>query len=98
MLFTREILNDYLDAAIPRAVRTIKMTLSDAIEEKLPDLALPVLVVVGDRDPTVPLEWAQEVVRLLPRGELVIVPGAAHLINWSFPKRFVQAVAPFLEI
>lgn len=96
--FTLGILMDYLDAGIPRAIRTMRMTLADAIEEKLPRMELPVLVLVGDRDPVVPLEWAREVAKLLPQGELAVVPGAAHLINWSFPVQFVEKVSGFLQI
>lgn len=95
---TLDIMKDWASAGIPRAMKTVRMTLGDAIEERLPHLDLPVLVLAGERDPIVPPAWAQQVVRLLPQGELVVIPGAAHIINWSFPDRFVEAAAGFLRI
>ena len=93
-----DMLKDYAAAGVGRALRTMKITLGDAIEEKLPLLDLPVLVVAGDRDPVVPLAWAREAVRLLPRGELVVIPGGAHIVNWSIPERLVAATKDFLGI
>jgi 2-hydroxy-6-oxonona-2,4-dienedioate hydrolase len=93
-----DIVKDYASAGVPRIVETVRMTLGDAIEERLPHLDLPVLVLAGERDPVAPPAWAQQVVRLLPRGELVVIPGVGHIINWSFPERFVEAAAEFLRI
>lgn len=39
------------------------------------------------RDPIVPQRWAEEVAALLPRGRLV-VPDAAHSMNFTAPERF----------
>ena len=41
---------------------------ADRIEEKLPGVAAPALVVVGSRDPLVPRAWAEQATALLPRG------------------------------
>jgi pimeloyl-ACP methyl ester carboxylesterase len=38
----------------------------------------PVLVSVGDRDELVPLPEAQRLSRVLPRGELMVLPGVRH--------------------
>jgi pimeloyl-ACP methyl ester carboxylesterase len=38
----------------------------------------PILVLLGDRDELVSIEEAVEMVRLLPRAELAVVPGADH--------------------
>lgn len=49
----------------------------------------PTLVLIGDRDELVSVEEAAEMVRLLPRAELAVVPGAVH---GAF---FAEKVAPF---
>jgi len=47
-------------------------------DETLTGLALPVRVMVGDRDATVTVEEALAVARLLPAGELQVLPGTPH--------------------
>jgi 2-hydroxy-6-oxonona-2,4-dienedioate hydrolase len=88
---------DYWVAGLPRIVHTLQMALSDPIEEKLPHLDVPTLVVRGTKDPVVPQKWAEEVVRLLPKGQLAVIPGAAHTINYSAPLELVRVTRAFLE-
>lgn len=63
------------------------------IEHRLPLVEASTLVVVGERDPIVPLEWATQAAALPPRGSLAVVPGA-HVIMYSAPdilsKRIVE--------
>jgi pimeloyl-ACP methyl ester carboxylesterase len=44
------------------------------------------------------IERADEVVRRLPRGELRVLPGLGHTINYTAPKEFVSAMRPFLRV
>jgi pimeloyl-ACP methyl ester carboxylesterase len=90
-------LRDYALAGTKRAVRTFQFTLADRIEEKLPQVQAPTLVVRGARDPIVPQAWAEEVTRLLPRGRLVVIPGGPHCVNYSTPRAFARVVTAFLE-
>lgn len=46
--------------------------------ESLAALAIPLLVVQGDRDQMVPLEQAEELAALVPGGRLHVVPRAGH--------------------
>lgn len=39
---------------------------------------VPALLLTGEADPILPPAWAQEVVRHLPNGRLVVVPNASH--------------------
>jgi 2-hydroxy-6-oxonona-2,4-dienedioate hydrolase len=59
---------------------------------------MPTLVIRGEHDPIVPQQWAEEVCRLLPHGSLVVIPGAAHTLNYTEPAAFVSAMHPFLEL
>jgi pimeloyl-ACP methyl ester carboxylesterase len=43
----------------------------------------PTLILLGDRDELVSVEEATEMFRLLPRGELAVVPGADHSAFFS---------------
>jgi len=87
---------DYASAGTGRAWRTFRHALADCIEEKLTRVRAPALVVRGSRDPVCPQSWAEEAVGLLPEGQLVVLPGAAHTANYSASDEFVRAVDLFL--
>lgn len=89
----RPLLADYLQAGVVRPLQTLRYALDDPLEAKLPHVDVPVLVVRGDGDAIVPQSWAEEVARLLPLGELVVVPGGAHVLNYDA----AGAVADLLE-
>ncbi len=87
----------YLTAGIPRAVRTVRYMLRYPIERRLTRVGVPTLVVRGDRDPIVPQRWAEEASRLPPRGELTVIPGAAHAIPYNQPLELARASLAFLN-
>ncbi len=80
-----------------RALRTFRYALRDRIEEKLPQIHQPALVVRGARDPLVPQRWAEEAARLLPCGRLVVIPGAAHKLNYGRAPQLARVLRPFLR-
>jgi pimeloyl-ACP methyl ester carboxylesterase len=88
---------DYSAAGLRRVWATIQLVLADRIEEKLPQVQAPTLVVRGDKDVVVPQRWAEQVTRLLPRGELRVVPGAAHTLNYTAPAEFIEVIRPFFH-
>jgi pimeloyl-ACP methyl ester carboxylesterase len=47
-------------------------------ERMISHIQQPVLVSVGDRDEMVPLPEAQRLSRVLPKGELIVLPGVRH--------------------
>ena len=55
----------------------------------------PTLVVVGDRDPFVPVGQAWALQRLLPDGRLLVVPDAPHEVMIRRPGIFNEAVGVF---
>jgi 2-hydroxy-6-oxonona-2,4-dienedioate hydrolase len=87
---------DFLDMGPRRLIGTFQHMLADRIEDKLPRVLAPTLVVRGQHDTTVPRHWALEMVRLLPHGLLTEVPGAAHTVNFNAPARFERLVRPFV--
>jgi 2-hydroxy-6-oxonona-2,4-dienedioate hydrolase len=88
---------DYLAAGFGRAWRTFQYALWDRIEDNLPHLRVPTLVVRGSRDPIVPKRWAEEASRLLPDGRLVVVPNATHTVNFEAPSEFAHVIRAFLN-
>jgi 2-hydroxy-6-oxonona-2,4-dienedioate hydrolase len=91
-------LKDYRAAGLHRILGTIKLALEDRIEDKLPLIRAPTLVVRGERDAVVPQIWAEKVTALLPNGKLYIIPRAAHTVNYSVPEKFAAAIISFLGL
>jgi pimeloyl-ACP methyl ester carboxylesterase len=88
---------DYLRAGLGRVLRTLRYALADRLEEKLPALGLPALVLRGARDPVVSERWSEKVARLLPQGRLAVVPGAAHALQFSHPREVAALLKDFLD-
>lgn len=88
---------DYAKAGMRRTIRMSQYSLQDRIEEKLENMRLPTLIVRGARDPIVPQDWAEEAARLLPNGRLVVVPGAAHVVNYTHAPELARATRIFLQ-
>ncbi len=88
---------DFLQAGPSRTAKTFRHALEDRIEEKLPHIPHPVLVVRGSRDPIAPQRWVEELTRLLPRGELRVIRGVAHTPHYVAPLELVRVVRSFLD-
>jgi len=88
---------DYLQAGVGRTAHTFAYAIQDRIEERLPFVRQPVLVVRGRLDPVVPERWAKEVNRLLPLSQLVVIQSAGHAVNHNSPEQLAQVVQDFLQ-
>jgi 2-hydroxy-6-oxonona-2,4-dienedioate hydrolase len=88
---------DLLSAGARRAWGTLRYALEDRIEEKLPYVRVPTLVVRGSRDPIAPQRWAKEVTALLPMGRLSVISGAAHAANYGWDAQFARLIRGFLD-
>lgn len=62
----------------------------------LPDIDRPALVLYGDRDPVVAPEDTVELAELLPRAELLQIPGAAHSVLAEGGESILERVTAFL--
>jgi 2-hydroxy-6-oxonona-2,4-dienedioate hydrolase len=88
---------DYAVFGFRRFRQTFYNALSDRVEDKLPRVLSPTLVVRGERDPIAPQRWVEEIVRRLPSGRLAVVPGAAHTVNYMAPDALAELVRAFLR-
>lgn len=89
---------DLRKAGLRRAIATWRLMYTDPIEERLPRIQAPTLVVHGSKDAILTLEWVQHVTRLLPNGRLLIIPGEAHLLVYNRPRRLADAMRVFFGI
>ena len=89
---------------LPRALRqcnremlTVRADL-EAMQKKLPQLAVPVVMLHGDRDPLVPVEnvaWLEQQLGVLGKTNLfskIILPGVNHFIPWEHPAEVERAL------
>ncbi|MDQ4064988.1 MAG: alpha/beta hydrolase [Actinomycetota bacterium] len=86
------IARDLLDFGLLRLAVTYRHGLRDAIEDKLPRIPVPTIVMRGGRDTLVTQRWAEEAAGLLPDGRLVVVDGAAHTLNFNSPEAVANVV------
>ena len=89
-------IRDHFRAGPRRAFRTFQYAINDRIEDKLPKVTAPTLVVRGSRDPIVPQRWAEEVASLLPNGSLRVLEGGPHALNYSSASEFARIVRVFV--
>jgi pimeloyl-ACP methyl ester carboxylesterase len=88
------VVRDYLRAGPMRILRTLDEALRDRIEEKLPHVGVPVMIVCGARDPVSPPAWGSRLASLvgfdavvgMPTAMSRSVPGAAHAVPFSHPE------------
>jgi 2-hydroxy-6-oxonona-2,4-dienedioate hydrolase len=86
---------DYLTHLAKAGPWGFREMLRDAVEERLPRVTAPTLVVRGTRDPIARAAWCDEVVAALPRGELAEIPGAPHAVNYAAADAVAALVAAF---
>lgn len=87
---------DYAKCGLVRAAATFQFSLNHEMQERLSLIEAPALVVRGTEDPICRQDWAERVERLLPKGELVLIPDGAHTLVFTHPEKLVSAVRPFI--
>ena len=86
---------DYWRMNPARVWQTFRACLVDRIEDKLPGLTMPTLLVRGGRDPIARPEWLERMARLLPDAQIRTVPRAPHAIVFSAPEEMARLVVEF---
>jgi len=71
--------------------RCMRLSLELCLLDRLSDLRMPVLLIHGDADPVVPVEWAREAVGMFPDARLVVLE-CGHLPQLEFPDRVVELI------
>jgi 3-oxoadipate enol-lactonase len=66
------------------------------LRPQLPQVKVPVLVLVGEHDEATPPPMSHELAALLPNARLKIIPGCAHVPQLQSPKVFLEAIGDFL--
>ncbi len=61
----------------------------------MPRIAVPTLLVWGERDARSPLSVARQFERAIPDAERVVIPECGHVSNLEQPERSNEAVCEF---
>jgi pimeloyl-ACP methyl ester carboxylesterase len=109
-LFLRTVLGDALFDRMPRAFRDRATALWPEIRadchalgafrvgyDTLGEVAVPALLVGGDRSPSYFRATLEALASALPRARLVTLAGAGHMMHAEAPRGFQQAVLAFAD-
>ena len=66
------------------------------VKDRLPNLSLPVLIVVGENDPGTPVEASRQIQSQISGCRLEVLPGAFHLSNVEASEAFNTVLLDFL--
>lgn len=66
-------------------------------DERIPLLTVPTLVILGHRDRVFLREHYEDVSRVLPRAQQVVIPVSAHLVQLERPDAVNRAIRRFIE-
>ena len=71
--------------------------LRDDARPRLRELKMPVLLLWGERDPLVPLQYAEQMNAMIPNSRLQVISRAGHIPMWENPEAFNAALLEFLR-
>ena len=67
------------------------------LTKRIPEIALPTLLLWGKRDWVVPLEVAERLLAALPRARLEVLEDCGHVPSEELPKESLEIVLKFLR-
>jgi 2-hydroxy-6-oxonona-2,4-dienedioate hydrolase len=91
------LIGPYLTAGLRRTAHTALAATRHRIEDRLPLIDVPALVIAGEIDAISPLAWTERLTGLLADGERRVVEGGAHSMHGSHPERLAHLVRLFIR-
>ena len=67
------------------------------VQEELPKLKIPILILHGDQDQTIPSDFAHLLHKLFPNSKLIIYSNLSHGINYEIPQTVGKDITEFIE-
>ncbi len=90
------LLRDMAAVVRPASLRTQLFVMAAADQrDLLPRIAVPTLLLWGERDARSPLAIAHRFQEAIPHAELVVIPGCGHVSNLERPPQFTAALRRF---
>ncbi len=88
---------DYASSGPARAIGQALRTMNYPMEQRLPLIAVPTLVIHGALDPLVSRRWSERVAALVPGAKSVVVEQVGHAMHYSAAAVTAGVVDAFLE-
>jgi pimeloyl-ACP methyl ester carboxylesterase len=84
--------------AIPEEVYrdTVRCLTTFDRRAELADIAVPTLLIAGERDQAAPLKTMQRMAQAIPGARIEVIGGAGHMAHLEKPDAFRRALLPFL--
>jgi pimeloyl-ACP methyl ester carboxylesterase len=73
------------------------LTAKDVMDDDLPSLKMPVLILWGKLDRITPLSEGQTIHSLIPQSELIVAASCGHLAPQSCSNEFGPEITRFLQ-
>ena len=83
---------------IYQQIRMLIPNYINSVSSDLKVLGKPVLIIWGEKDQQMPLQYAQRLHRETPESHLVIVPDAGHMILFDAPDAVASALTDFIGV
>ncbi len=96
LTMTPLLLRDYARMG-PRLLEELRFMLEDRIEEKLPRIEVPVILVRGEHDRVAAQPWLEHLAGRTRNARLVVIEGGAHAAQYGKADELIEAIAPFLR-
>ncbi len=100
-LLTRDAFMPYLQHVAGMDLQVFLNTLEHinrhTVEHRLPDIAMPTLVVAGEEDTFTPAWLSEHMADLLPNAELLMMPGGSHTAPIEIPELLHLRINQFLR-
>ena len=77
-------------------IRLLIPNYTNSVASDLKHMGKPTLIIWGEKDQQIPLEYAQRLHRDIPESHLVIIPDAGHLILFDAPDAVASALNDFV--
>jgi pimeloyl-ACP methyl ester carboxylesterase len=78
-------------------VQMLKELADHTTEDLLPSIVAPALVIAGEFDTFTPLYRSEEMAKLIPDSELLVVPSGTHIAPLELPNLINSAIEKFLR-
>jgi pimeloyl-ACP methyl ester carboxylesterase len=88
---------DFLRAGPTSVIIALARLLRDDARDAMRRVVVPTKIIWGERDPLLPISYAQEVKDLIRGSSLVVLPGAGHVSMWDQPAAFNETLLTFIN-
>lgn len=93
---TDETIEQMACKTVPSYIAATHATWTGEYRDLLATIAVPALVICGERDAVAPPSFSQEIAGGIPGARLEIIAGAGHVTNADAPDRFNELLRAFL--